>query len=108
MRACEAGCNLLKFFPAMAAGGPPALQAIAGALRPARDGNLNFIPTGGVSLANLGTWKATGCVVAVGGTWLAKDSVVASRAQVAVVAATREALAAWHGTPLEASSAAAG
>src|SRR5690606_12309593 len=76
MRACESGYTLLKFFPAMAAGGPPALQAIAGALRPARGGDLQFIPTGGVTLANLGAWKALGCVPAVGGTWLAKDSLV--------------------------------
>ena len=96
MRACEAGYSVLKFFPAMAAGGPPALQAIASALRPARNGNLDFIPTGGVSPANLNAWKATGCVVAVGGTWLAKDSVIARRAQAEVVSATREALAAWH------------
>ncbi|MBA3480166.1 MAG: bifunctional 4-hydroxy-2-oxoglutarate aldolase/2-dehydro-3-deoxy-phosphogluconate aldolase, partial [Lautropia sp.] len=60
MRACEAGYSLLKFFPAMAAGGPPALQAIASALRPARNGNLDFIPTGGVTLANLTAWKALG------------------------------------------------
>ena len=96
MRACEAGYSLLKFFPAMAAGGPPALQAIASALRPARNGNLDFIPTGGVTLANMLAWKALGCVPAVGGTWLAKDSLVASRAHAAIVAATREALAAWN------------
>ena len=95
MRACEAGYSLLKFFPAMAAGGPPALQAIAGALRPARQGALDFIPTGGVSLANMGAWKSTGCVVAVGGTWLTKDSLVVGRAHASIVGATREALAAW-------------
>lgn len=96
MRACEAGYSLLKFFPAMAAGGPPALQAIASALRPARNGNLDFIPTGGVTLANMISWKALGCVAAVGGTWLAKDSMVISRAHASIVAATREALANWN------------
>ncbi|MBA3480032.1 MAG: keto-deoxy-phosphogluconate aldolase, partial [Lautropia sp.] len=96
MRACEAGYSLLKFFPAMAAGGPPALQAIASALRPARNGNLDFIPTGGVTLANLTAWKALGCVAAVGGSWLAPDSLVISRAHASIVAATREALAAWN------------
>jgi 2-dehydro-3-deoxyphosphogluconate aldolase/(4S)-4-hydroxy-2-oxoglutarate aldolase len=96
MRACEAGYQLLKFFPAVAAGGPPALQAIASALRPARNGNLDFIPTGGVTLASMTSWKALGCVAAVGGTWLARDSLVISRAHAAIVAATREALAAWN------------
>lgn len=96
MRACEAGFSLLKFFPAMAAGGPPALQAIAGALRPARNGKLDFIPTGGVTLENMGSWKALGCIPAVGGTWLARDSMVISRAHASIVAATREALSAWN------------
>ncbi len=96
MRACQAGYNLLKFFPAMAAGGPPALQAIASALRPARNGDLDFIPTGGVTLANMVSWKALGCVAAVGGTWLARDSLVVSRARADIVAATREALACWN------------
>lgn len=96
MRACEAGYGLLKFFPAMAAGGPPALQAIASALRPARNGKLDFIPTGGVTLDNMIAWKALGCVAAVGGTWLARDSLVISRAHASIVAATREALAAWN------------
>lgn len=95
MRACEAGYSLLKFFPAMAAGGPSALQAIAAALKPARHGDLDFIPTGGVSLENMIAWKATGCVVAVGGTWLARDSLVVSRAHAGIVSAAREALAAW-------------
>jgi 2-dehydro-3-deoxyphosphogluconate aldolase/(4S)-4-hydroxy-2-oxoglutarate aldolase len=98
MQACEAGYSLLKFFPAMAAGGPPALQAIASALRPARNGNLDFIPTGGVTLANMISWKSLGCVAAVGGTWLAKDSLVISRAHASIVAATREALARWNAT----------
>jgi 2-dehydro-3-deoxyphosphogluconate aldolase / (4S)-4-hydroxy-2-oxoglutarate aldolase len=96
MRACQAGYSLLKFFPAMAAGGPPALQAIASALRPARNGNLDFIPTGGVTLANMISWKALGCVAAVGGTWLARDSLVVSRAHASIVAATREALGCWN------------
>lgn len=96
MRACDAGFSVLKFFPAMAAGGPSALQAIAGAIKPARAGDLHFIPTGGVSLANLVEWKKTGCVVAVGGTWLAKDSLVASRAHDGIVTVARDALAAWN------------
>ena len=96
MRASEAGYSLLKFFPAMASGGPPALQAIASALRPARGGDLDFIPTGGVTLDNMISWKALGCVAAVGGTWLARDSLVVSRAHASIVAAAREALARWN------------
>ena len=96
MAAIEAGYSLMKFFPAMAAGGPPALSAIASAIRPARDGNLHFIPTGGVTRENMAQWKSTGCVMAVGGTWLARDSVVAGRDRAAIVTAVREAIAAWN------------
>jgi 2-dehydro-3-deoxyphosphogluconate aldolase/(4S)-4-hydroxy-2-oxoglutarate aldolase len=96
MQACEAGYSLLKFFPAVAAGGPPALKAIASALRPARGGALDFIPTGGVTLANMNDWQALGCVPAVGGTWLAGESLINNRNHAGIVAATREALARWN------------
>jgi 2-dehydro-3-deoxyphosphogluconate aldolase / (4S)-4-hydroxy-2-oxoglutarate aldolase len=96
MRACEAGYTLLKFFPAMAAGGPPALQGIASAIKPARNGDLHFIPTGGVGLANLAAWKALDCIAAVGGSWLAREDVVARRDRAAIVKTVRDALAAWQ------------
>ena len=99
MRACDAGYSLMKFFPAMTAGGPPALAGIASAIRPARNGDLHFIPTGGVTQANMKDWKATGCVVAVGGTWLTRDSVVLGRDRAAIVSAVREALATWNAAP---------
>ncbi|MGE0801245.1 MAG: bifunctional 4-hydroxy-2-oxoglutarate aldolase/2-dehydro-3-deoxy-phosphogluconate aldolase [Lautropia sp.] len=96
MRANDAGYSLMKFFPAMAAGGPPALAGIASAIKPARGGDLHFIPTGGVTQANLPDWKATGAVIAVGGTWLTRDAVVAARDRAAVVTAVRDAIGAWN------------
>ena len=65
MRALEAGYELLKFFPAMTAGGPKALESITAPLAHAK-----IIPTGGVTLENLATWKTIPAVQAVGGTWL--------------------------------------
>lgn len=96
LRACDAGHSLLKFFPAEAAGGPRALAAIASAIRPARRGDLHFIPTGGVAPENLPAWKATGCVVAVGGSWLARDAAVLARDRAAIVATVKDALMAWN------------
>ena len=96
MRANDAGYSLMKFFPAMAAGGPTALAGIASAIKPARGGDLYFIPTGGVTQANMPQWKDTGCVVAVGGTWLTRDSVVAGRDRTAIVTAVREAITTWN------------
>ena len=95
MGCMEAGFELLKFFPAMAAGGPNALAGLTAPLA-----QLRIIPTGGVTLANLAQWKAIGAVQAVGGTWLTAglddvDDVVKTVAQRA-----SQAIAAWNGTVL--------
>lgn len=65
MLALDMGFERLKFFPAMAAGGPNALKAISAPLAAAK-----FCPTGGVSLANAPEWLALDCVVCVGGSWM--------------------------------------
>ena len=90
MMAHEAGCRVLKFFPAMAAGGPAALGGIASALQ-----DLRFVPTGGVRVDALGAWKALPCVAAVGGTWLTTALEPGGAGRATLVARTREALAAW-------------
>ncbi len=60
----ELGLSLLKFFPAEPSGGLPMLKALA-AVYPVR-----FMPTGGISADNLGSWLAQPSVVACGGSWL--------------------------------------
>jgi 2-dehydro-3-deoxyphosphogluconate aldolase/(4S)-4-hydroxy-2-oxoglutarate aldolase len=65
MLALEMGFNRLKFFPAMAAGGPPALKAISAPLLAAR-----FCPTGGVTPENAPEWLALDAVLCVGGSWM--------------------------------------
>lgn len=95
MRALELGFELLKFFPAMAAGGPKALAGITAPLAAAR-----VVPTGGVTLENMPQWREIKAVQAVGGTWLTTglDGV----ANVAKVVEQRAALAmaAWNSTVL--------
>lgn len=95
MGCLEAGFELLKFFPAMAAGGPNALAGLTAPLSQVR-----IVPTGGVTLNNLAQWKAISAVQAVGGTWLTAgldevDDVVKTVSQRA-----SQALAAWNGTVL--------
>ncbi len=92
MMAHEAGFRTLKFFPAMAAGGPKALAGLASAV--GRD--LSFIPTGGVTVNTLGDWKAISSVVAVGGTWLTVGFSEGSQAHQVLVTRVREALLAWE------------
>ena len=66
MRGLDLGLTYFKFFPAMAAGGLPALKALA-----APFGQCRFCPTGGISLANAGEWLALDPVLCVGGSWVA-------------------------------------
>ena len=66
MRGLDLGLTHFKFFPAMAAGGLPALKALA-----APFGQCRFCPTGGISLANAGDWLAFDPVLCVGGSWVA-------------------------------------
>jgi 2-dehydro-3-deoxyphosphogluconate aldolase/(4S)-4-hydroxy-2-oxoglutarate aldolase len=65
MRGLDLGLNRFKFFPAMAAGGLPALKALA-----APFGNVRFCPTGGISLDNAAEWLAFDPVLCVGGSWV--------------------------------------
>ncbi len=90
MLAHEAGCRVLKFFPALAAGGPAALGGIASALQ-----DLRFVPTGGVRVDALAPWKALPCVAAVGGTWLTNGLEPGAAGRATLAARTRAALAAW-------------
>lgn len=66
LAAIRAGFNVVKFFPAIAFGGPEALRAMHAPFPHAR-----FVPTGGTSDAELDKWFALPNVVAVGGAWLA-------------------------------------
>jgi 2-dehydro-3-deoxyphosphogluconate aldolase/(4S)-4-hydroxy-2-oxoglutarate aldolase len=65
MRGLELGLNRFKFFPAMAAGGLPALKALA-----APFGNIRFCPTGGITPENAAEWLAFDPVLCVGGSWV--------------------------------------
>jgi 2-dehydro-3-deoxyphosphogluconate aldolase/(4S)-4-hydroxy-2-oxoglutarate aldolase len=88
------GLSTLKLFPAEVLGGPAFLRAVHGPYPSVR-----FIPTGGVSPANLAAYLALPNVAAVGGTWIAPSdrleagdlgAVARSAAEaVAIVAAAR-------------------
>jgi 2-dehydro-3-deoxyphosphogluconate aldolase/(4S)-4-hydroxy-2-oxoglutarate aldolase len=65
MRALELGFTRLKFFPAMASGGIPALKAFSAVFGVAR-----FCPTGGITEENARDWLALDSVACVGGSWL--------------------------------------
>jgi 2-dehydro-3-deoxyphosphogluconate aldolase/(4S)-4-hydroxy-2-oxoglutarate aldolase len=65
MRGLNLGLNRFKFFPAVAAGGIPALKALAAPFHQCR-----FCPTGGITQATAPEWLALNAVPCVGGSWL--------------------------------------
>lgn len=95
MRGLELGFELLKFFPAMAAGGPKALAGITAPLAAAR-----IVPTGGVTIENLPQWHEIKAVQAVGGTWLTTGLDQVADVAKAVEQRAAQAVAAWNGTVL--------
>jgi 2-dehydro-3-deoxyphosphogluconate aldolase/(4S)-4-hydroxy-2-oxoglutarate aldolase len=86
--ALSRGLRVVKVFPAAALGGPAFLRALEGPYPMMR-----FVPTGGVTAANLADYLAVGAVAAVGGTWLARPDVVAAGRWSEVERLAREALA---------------
>lgn len=65
------GYSFMKFFPAEANGGVPALKAIGAPLP-----QITFCPTGGVSLANAQSYLNLSNTVCVGGSWVAPKDLV--------------------------------
>jgi len=65
MACLRLGVDVIKFFPAEAAGGLATLKALSGPFPGVR-----FVPTGGVRQESLADYLAAPNVAAVGGTWL--------------------------------------
>ncbi len=66
------GIRFFKFFPAVVAGGVPALKALAGPFPDVR-----FCPTGGITEATAPDFLALPTVPVCGGTWLTPPDLVA-------------------------------
>lgn len=84
----EKGYTIQKFFPAEANGGAPALKAIGAPIS-----QVQFCPTGGVSLANANSYLSLPNVVCAGGSWVAPKSLVAAQDWTAITALAVEAAA---------------
>ena len=79
--ALSLGLEVVKFFPAEAAGGVPYIRALAAPFRRVR-----FVPTGGIDISNLARY------LAVGGSWIAPRDLVAAGHLATIEARAREAL----------------
>lgn len=89
MAAQELGIDTVKFFPAQVYGGAAAIKALS-----APFGGVSFVPTGGVSAANLVDYLSLGCVPAVGGSWMVPVDAIAEGAFSTITELCAEAVAA--------------
>lgn len=87
-RAYAMGLRAVKFFPASLAGGVPMLKAFSSVF-----GEMRFMPTGGVSAANLSDFLALPSVIACGGSWLTPREAIEAGRYDEVTALAAEALA---------------
>jgi 2-dehydro-3-deoxyphosphogluconate aldolase/(4S)-4-hydroxy-2-oxoglutarate aldolase len=80
--------HVLKFFPAETLGGVPYLKAISAPYGKA----VEFMPTGGITAANVGGYLALSQVVACGGSWMAPAEWVDAASYDRIQAATQQAV----------------
>lgn len=71
--AIELGLDVVKFFPAEAAGGIKMIKAMS-----APYGNIRFMPTGGINADNINDYLSFSKIIACGGSWMvSKDMITA-------------------------------
>ncbi|MEM1486350.1 bifunctional 4-hydroxy-2-oxoglutarate aldolase/2-dehydro-3-deoxy-phosphogluconate aldolase [Oscillospiraceae bacterium PP1C4] len=70
-QAIQCGLEVVKFFPAEQAGGIDYIKAIA-----APYVNMKFMPTGGVSAANINNYLSFDRIIACGGSWMVKADLI--------------------------------
>lgn len=85
MQAADQGFEVLKFFPAGAAGGVNMLKSLASPLA-----DIKFCPTGGISLANATDYLALPNVVTVGGSWVCPPQMVRAGDWAGITALAKE------------------
>ncbi|MGC9553550.1 bifunctional 4-hydroxy-2-oxoglutarate aldolase/2-dehydro-3-deoxy-phosphogluconate aldolase [Vibrio metoecus] len=86
--ALEMGLTTLKFFPAEASGG---INMVKSLLAPYTD--IELMPTGGISPANIKDYLAIPRVLACGGTWMVDKKLIEARNWEELARLTREAVA---------------
>lgn len=90
-RGIEAGCTVLKYFPAESAGGVKHLKSMSA---PYKHLGLRFIPTGGIDAEKAGSYLALSEVPAVGGSWVAPKDLISAGKWEAIEELVRTSLAA--------------
>lgn len=89
------GLDVVKFFPAEAAGGLAMIKAMA-----APYGKLKFMPTGGINAKNLNEYLAFSKILACGGSWMVAPALIDAGRFDEIERLTREAVTTMLGFEL--------
>lgn len=93
--AIELGLDVVKFFPAEAAGGLNMIKSMAAPYT-----QMKFMPTGGISAKNLTSYLDFSRIIACGGSWMVSKDMVNAKDWAGITALTREAVATMLGFKL--------
>lgn len=74
MKAISNGCDIIKFFPSENYGGIKTIKALSAPFP-----QIKFMPTGGINANNIKDYLACDKVIACGGSWMAKDSLIENK-----------------------------
>ncbi len=86
-QAIELGLDVVKFFPAEAAGGLKMIKAMCGPYV-----NMKFMPTGGINADNLTDYLDFPKIIACGGSWMVSDALVKAGKFDEITELTKEAV----------------
>lgn len=95
-QAIELGLDVVKFFPAEAAGGLNMIKSMAAPYT-----NMKFMPTGGINAKNINSYLAFPKILACGGSWMVKGDLVAAGEFDKITELTREAVMTMLGFELK-------
>lgn len=87
MLALEYDLPVVKFFPAAQYGGLATIKALAAPFP-----SMKFMPTGGVNAKNIAEYLAYDRIIACGGSWMVKDTLVKAGDFAEITRLTREAV----------------
>ena len=85
--AIELGLEVVKFFPAEAAGGIKMIKAMSAPYT-----KMKFMPTGGINAKNLNDYLSFGKIIACGGSWMVSDALISEGKFDQITALTKEAV----------------
>lgn len=91
-QAMELGLDVVKFFPAEANGGLPAIKAMSAPYH-----KMKFMPTGGINAKNIKNYLDFKKIIACGGSWMVNGDMVKAKDWDGITVLTREAVSTMLG-----------